>query len=78
MGLMITFSVAVLLRLLSGTVVAQPTTGTRGNGSLSAAVTSPPAMPLTASAAPTQSATGLSKVPMMVFPRESRQLFVAA
>jgi hypothetical protein len=68
MGMMITLSVAVFLTLISGAAVAQQTTGTIGNGSPPAAL-APPAMPLTAGAAPevggpliSQSATGLSKV----------------
>ena len=69
MGMMITLSVAVFLTPVSGAAVAQQTTGTIGNGSPPAAVAPPPAMPLTAGAAPevggpliSQSATGLSKV----------------
>jgi len=67
MGMMITHSVAVFLTPVSGAAVAQQTTGTIGNGSPRAAVAHPPAMPLTAGAAPdvggpmiSQSATGLS------------------
>ena len=67
MGMMITLSVAVSLTLVSGAALAQQTTGTIGNPP--AAVAPPPAMPLTAGAAPkvggpliSQSDRGLSKV----------------
>jgi hypothetical protein len=49
---MITLSGAVFLTLVSGAALAQQTTGTVGNGSPPAAVAPPPAMPLTAGAAP--------------------------
>jgi hypothetical protein len=68
MGMMITLSVAVSLTLVSGAALAQ-TTGTINSGSPPAAAAPPPAMPLTAGAAPevggpliSQSETGLSKV----------------
>jgi hypothetical protein len=69
MGMMITLSVAVSLTFVSGAALAQQTTGTIGNGSPPAAIAPPPAVPLTAGAAPevggpliSQSDTGLNKV----------------
>jgi hypothetical protein len=69
MGMMITLSVAVSLTLVSGAALAQQTTGTIGNGSPPAAVAPPPAVPLTAGAAPevggpliSQPGPGLDKV----------------
>ena len=69
MGMTITLSVAVSLTLVSGAAVAQQPTGTINSGSPPAAAAPPPAMPLTAGAAPkvggpliSQSDRGLSKV----------------
>jgi hypothetical protein len=65
---MITLSVAASLTLVSGAALAQDATGTIGIGSPPAATAPPPAIPLTAGAAPEiggapiQSDTGMSKV----------------